>query len=434
MTPANFGAVRRLLYGAAVLALFAAPASSQVVEKGRTFADLTSTHACSAAYTDRIARVTDCDAADDVGDGGGAFQCWVQCDGSAPWETVAIGGGGGGLPGADEVTESMLKATNAATDEYVLTYESTVGDFEWQAAATGTIGGTLGTTDNGICRADGVGGVTAQGSPLTLSDVSGVTTTLATITPAATTGATVAGQSMAFTASPAVASTDTAGAAAGGSVTISTGAAARNSSGNADGGSFTFDLGAGIGTGVRGQALFPLNGTAARPTISFAGETDTGIYAEADYLHFSAGGTRRMFIAGGATSELVVSTSRLSGGITRISGFTAFVEANTAGSGSPNVLSETETLKTLTNEGATAEQYNTLPGASSSGYIYEACVQDSDGLRLTAAAGDTIRSVASVTTAGGYITSSTIGSCVELKSINATEWMVTSITGAWSFN
>lgn len=41
--------------------------------------------------------------------------------------------------GADKVLESHLKAVNAPTDEYVLTYESTTGDFEWQAAGAGTV-------------------------------------------------------------------------------------------------------------------------------------------------------------------------------------------------------------------------------------------------------------------------------------------------------
>ena len=94
MRQANFGAVRPFAT-AAVLALLAAPSFGQVVEKGRTFADLTASHPCDTGLTNRIARVTDCDAADDVGDGEGAFQCWVSCDGSAPWVTQAIGGGGG---------------------------------------------------------------------------------------------------------------------------------------------------------------------------------------------------------------------------------------------------------------------------------------------------------------------------------------------------
>ena len=89
----NLGAVRRALYASAVLTLLSVPSLAQVVEKGRTFADLTASHPCDTGLTERIARVTDCDAADDVGDGEGLFQCWVRCDGTAPWETVAIGGG-----------------------------------------------------------------------------------------------------------------------------------------------------------------------------------------------------------------------------------------------------------------------------------------------------------------------------------------------------
>ena len=41
--------------------------------------------------------------------------------------------------GSDKILESMLKSVNSPTDEYVLTYESTTGDFEWQAALTGTV-------------------------------------------------------------------------------------------------------------------------------------------------------------------------------------------------------------------------------------------------------------------------------------------------------
>jgi len=48
--------------------------------------------------------------------------------------------------GADKILESMLKSVNAPTDEYVLTYESTTGDFEWQV---GGAGGSL-FTDDGL--------------------------------------------------------------------------------------------------------------------------------------------------------------------------------------------------------------------------------------------------------------------------------------------
>jgi len=39
--------------------------------------------------------------------------------------------------GADKITEAMLKAVDAPADEECLTYESTVGDFEWQACGGG---------------------------------------------------------------------------------------------------------------------------------------------------------------------------------------------------------------------------------------------------------------------------------------------------------
>jgi hypothetical protein len=38
--------------------------------------------------------------------------------------------------GADKITESMLKSVNAPTDEMCLSYESTVGDFEWQSCGS----------------------------------------------------------------------------------------------------------------------------------------------------------------------------------------------------------------------------------------------------------------------------------------------------------
>lgn len=39
--------------------------------------------------------------------------------------------------GSDKITESMLKSVNTPTDEYCLTYESTVGDFQWQSCSSG---------------------------------------------------------------------------------------------------------------------------------------------------------------------------------------------------------------------------------------------------------------------------------------------------------
>ena len=73
--------------------------------------------------------------------------------------------------------------------------------------------------------------------------------------PTATTGASQVGIPLTLTASPAVASTDTAGAAAGGDVTITAGDAARLTSGNAAGGNINLTTGTAIGTGYAGRLI-----------------------------------------------------------------------------------------------------------------------------------------------------------------------------------
>jgi hypothetical protein len=107
------------------------------------------------------------------------------------------------------------------------------------------------------------------------------------------------------------------------------------------------------------------------------------------------------------------------------------VEANVAGSGAPNVLTNVETNKVFTNEGVTAQNYHTLPTATA-GLVYTFFVQDSDGIRVVAASGDTIRIEGSVSGAAGRIDSTTVGSSVTLVAINSTEWVAIMVTGSWS--
>ena len=140
----NLGAVRRALYASAVLTLLSVPSLAQVVERGRTFADLTASHPCDTGLTNRIARVTDCDAADDIGDGEGAFQCWAICDGSAPWVAQAIGGGAGGagdvlLAGdADGQTIQGRTGSNAARVDIGEAVE-TIAQLRGQGASPGYV-------------------------------------------------------------------------------------------------------------------------------------------------------------------------------------------------------------------------------------------------------------------------------------------------------
>lgn len=305
---------------------FVSVADAQVVEKGRTFDDLTASHPCASGLENRIARVTDCDAADDIGNGGGAFQCWAICDGSAPWANLAIGGGSGG------------------------------------------IGGSTGATDDKLLCSDGTGGYTL--GVCTVGDLDNLRFDGNTIS-----------------------STDT--------------------NGNIN-----------LAPNGTGSVELPV-GALATLAASFAGDSNTGFYRP-------AADTFRI-VAGGSVAATFGAGTLGGSGTAFLDAYKSVVLPTVTGVGSPTVLTSSATQRTYTNEGATAEVYITLPSAAA-GYVIEFVVQDSDGIRATAATGDTIRSVASVTGSGGYVASTTIGSTITLKAINATEWVAISITGTWSFN
>lgn len=86
------------------------------------------------------------------------------------------------------------------------------------------------------------------------------------------------------------------------------------------------------------------------------------------------------------------------------------------------------------NTGSTAKANVTLPGANvtEGGVEFTACVVDADGIRVTAAAGDVVYIGSTPSTSGGYIESTTIGSCVTIMSTDSTNWLATSLTGTWS--
>lgn len=66
-----------------------------------------------------------------------------------PAGDVEISNAGATSIGADKVTEAMLRAVNAATDEDILTYESTTGDFEWHTPSeAGIVPQTAGASDH----------------------------------------------------------------------------------------------------------------------------------------------------------------------------------------------------------------------------------------------------------------------------------------------
>lgn len=219
------------------------------------------------------------------------------------------------------------------------------------------------------------------------------------------------------------------------------------------------DGGAGYG------GLIFKDGTKAATAISWTGSgVDTGFFSRAaNYTMIASDGKEigyfrwsgnsydpGLTIVGGVAisgAELdgtapTVGIYRAADGVARIAGANdngsiskllnaVLVEANTAGSGAPNIIAANESGTCYTNEAATAKNYESLPTAAA-GYRFRFCCQDADGIRITAAGGDTIRVIDKVTAAAGYIESTTIGSVVLLEAINATEWFAMSIHGVWT--
>jgi hypothetical protein len=107
-----------------------------------------------------------------------------------------------------------------------------------------------------------------------------------------------------------------------------------------------------------------------------------------------------------------------------------FVEDNTAGVGSPNVLTVNETNNFVTNSGAAALQYNTLPAAAAGVRYSFACV-DADGMRVTAN-GDTITLDGAVSSSSGYIETTDTSATCDLIAVSSASWIVTNWQGNWS--
>lgn len=178
------------------------------------------------------------------------------------------------------------------------------------------------------------------------------------------------------------------------------------------------------------------SGSAGSPSIRFTDDSDTGLcQTGSGRIQATVNGTVALTIYDSSTGVYPAGPVVGSGASATLYGFVKNVEANTAGSGSPNVLTSDETGKVFTNEGVTAENYHTLPTAVA-GYEFTFVVQDTDGIRITAAAGDTIRPIAgtAASATGGFIRCATAGAFIRLQAINATEWIATGSAGVWTID
>jgi hypothetical protein len=93
-----------------------------------------------------------------------------------------------------------------------------------------------------------------------------------------------------------------------------------------------------------------------------------------------------------------------------------------------DALTALESDKVCHNEGASTMPVLTLPSASA-GRTYTFVVGDAVGIRARALAGDGIRLAGAVSSAGGYVQSTTVGDALTLVAVNESEWVAVALVG-----
>lgn len=171
-------------------------------------------------------------------------------------------------------------------------------------------------------------------------------------------------------------------------------------------------IGGTINLYLAGQANF---GSQVGNRLNFGGGNGLKIYGE------GAGGTEQHVgkIAGDFTA------------VSRGLGTYVPVRPSTAVCASPLALTDDHVGQVLTNAGATARACFNLPAAQA-GSNYSWIVVDTDGARVTAATGDTIRVGSAVSTTGGFCEASTDGDSLELIAVDGDRWYARNFIGAWT--
>lgn len=167
------------------------------------------------------------------------------------------------------------------------------------------------------------------------------------------------------------------------------------------------------------------------PNIYWGGTGDAGSQV-GNRFNFGGGNGLRIYGEGAGGTEQYVGV--VAGDFSTVSrGLATYrrVEVTTAGSGAPRVLNDSSDVgRNLTNAGATARVYTTLPGAAA-GINYTWLTIDADGWRITAATGDTIRIGSVVSTSGGYCEASALGDAASLIAVGVDDWIALSFVGTW---
>lgn len=106
------------------------------------------------------------------------------------------------------------------------------------------------------------------------------------------------------------------------------------------------------------------------------------------------------------------------------------IQSITAGTGAPTALVALDSGKRINNTGTTVKAAFTLPTAAAGLHFYVDNV-DSDGIRVNANTGDTIRLVDTTSAAAGYVESVRTGSSLHLVAVDDTTWHCDMPVGTW---
>lgn len=169
------------------------------------------------------------------------------------------------------------------------------------------------------------------------------------------------------------------------------------------------------------------NGSAAAPSISFSGDTNTGIYlVSGDTLGFAVAG----FLAAQINaSTLITSGVNLSAGGNFLLQYKDTITAQTTGT----TLSGSNTGQIYSNEGAGGAITLTLPTSAAQGTVYTFMVATAANLVIQAPASETIRIGASVSSAAGTATNGAVGSAITLVKLTSNSWYAKAApNGTWT--
>ena len=110
-----------------------------------------------------------------------------------------------------------------------------------------------------------------------------------------------------------------------------------------------------------------------------------------------------------------------------------YANKNTARTADLTLNSSTHVSNTYTNAGSSADIVLTLPNTFV-GDWYRAVVTDNHYMKFKAQGSDVIYNGASVSSAAGYIRSTTVGSSITLELAVSGKWYVTAVTGTWTID